>query len=218
MKLALLLPGYIESPDYHHLVVIDNYLQKSGYTTVRVDACHLWQTGDGSRYSTTGYIKQVEEIISSYVPQKPTEIVLVGHSLGTLVAAYLANNRNEVSKIVCLSPPIALDRSDHKWVNGFRVSQKDLPSNSNQFREFSVPDSFISDRKQYSLLDSLNNNHKPILIIVGTEDPSLSEVRSAVVKLNITNFIEVPDMGHDFRQSDDLCRLVASQIVDFLSK
>lgn len=216
MKLALLLPGYIESPDYRHLVVVENYLKKRGYTTLRVDACNLWQTGDGSKYLTSSYIKQVGDLIESYSSPDLDEVVLIGHSLGCLVAAYLANINSRVTKIICLSPPISLDRSDHKWINGIRTSKKDLPNDANSFREFSVPFSFVEDRKQYSLAKSLQNNVKPVLVVIGVDDPSFNEVKDLVQKLNIKDFIQISNMGHDFRQSEELCLQVSKEILNFL--
>ncbi len=41
MKLVILLPGYLESPDYRHLVVIDEKLSGLGYEVKRVDLCGL---------------------------------------------------------------------------------------------------------------------------------------------------------------------------------
>ena len=216
MKLALLLPGYIESPDYRHLVVIDNKLKDLGYTTIRVDACNLWSTGNGQNYTTTNYINQVKEIVESYLPQNPTEIILIGHSLGTLVAIQVGNIYKEATKIICLSPPISLDRSDHKWVNGFRISKKDLPDNPSEFREFNVPISFVEDRKRYSIANVIKNINKPLAIIIGEDDPSLAEVENIVNDLDLTNFVKIPNMGHDFRQSEELCRQVAAEIEKFL--
>ncbi len=217
MKLALLLPGYIESPDYRHLVVIDNKLVEMGFTTHRIDVCGLWETGDGNNYSTTGYINQVKQIIDSYLPQKPAEIVLIGHSLGALVALHIGNLYSEVSKIVCLSLPDSLDKSDHKWVDGFRVSKKDLPQDSTEFRTFSVPFSFTEDRKQYSISKSLVENQKPLLVISGLDDPSFAGVESMVKDLPYSSFIKIAGMGHDFRQSEDLCNQVALEIEKFTS-
>ncbi len=37
MKLALLLPGFLDSPDYLHLTTIEKGLQALGYTVVRLD-------------------------------------------------------------------------------------------------------------------------------------------------------------------------------------
>lgn len=218
LKLALLLPGYVESPDYRHLVVIDSLLTTMGYTVIRVDACHLWQTGDGQNYTTTNYINQVKKIVESYLTRKPTEIVLVGHSLGSLVALQVGNAYQQIVKIICLSPPVHLDKSDHKWVNGFRISKKDLPDRPSEFREFTIPYSFVEDRKQYSMSGSLKNNKKSLLIIMGEDDPSIVEFQSLVDDLNLSNFIKIKNMDHDFRQSDKLCNQVALEIKNFLSQ
>lgn len=218
MKLALLLPGYVESPDYHHLVVIDQHLTALGYTTLRVDPCNLWKTGDGSTYSTTAYINQVKDIVNSYLPQNPTEIILIGHSLGSLVALTVGFLFDEVTNIICLSPPASLSNSDHKWVDGFRTSKKDLPSDPSKFRELTVPVSFTHDRKQYSIPLSLKNNQKPLLIIMGSIDPSISALKDMAKVLQNTTFITIDDMGHDFRQSEELCQQVASKIDTFVAK
>lgn len=216
MKLALLLPGYIESPDYHHLVVIDNKLQSLGYTTIRVDACNLWSTGDGQNYTTTNYLQQVEEIIKSFEPESPTEIILVGHSQGSFVALLVANRNPQISKIVGLCLPNPLGQSSHKWINGVRVSQKDLPEDATKFREFSVPISYVHDRDQYSLVESLKQIQLPLLIIMGELDPSLPDVKTVVKDLKLTNFTIIPNMSHDFRQSEELCNVVATEIEKFL--
>lgn len=216
MKLALLLPGYVESPDYHHLVVIDEGLTALGYTTLRVDACNLWKTGDGQSYSTTGYINQVKDIVTLYLPQKPTEIILVGHSLGCLVALMVGFLFDEVTKIVCLSLPASLNNSDHKWIDGFRTSKKDLPNNPLKFRELTVPVSFTIDRKHYSVKVSLQNNQKPLTVIMGELDPSATEVEDMVKGLTHTNFVKIDGMEHDFRQSDELSQRVASEIKKFI--
>ncbi len=217
MKLAILLPGYIESPDYRHLVIIDQKLSNLGYQVVRVDACNLWSTCDTQNYTTTNYINQVKQIIESYLPEKPTEIILIGHSLGCLVALYVAKLYKQVSKVICLSPPVALDKSDHKWVDGFRVSKKDLPDNPIDFRQFSVPFSFVNDRKQYSIVDTLNSFTKPFLIIIGENDSLLPDVEELVKNKNIKNFIKIKNMGHDFRQSEELCSQVTSEIEKFIT-
>lgn len=217
MKLTILLPGYVESPDYRHLVAIDEKLTTLGYTVVRVDVCNLWQTGDGQNYSTTGYINQVKDIVTSYLPQKPTEIVLIGHSLGCLVALQIGNIFSEVTKIVCLSPPATLNNSDHKWVDGFRTSKKDLPTDPTAFTSFTVPFSFTLDRSKYSMTDSFNNNKKPLLTIIGSEDQASLGLENILTSLKPSKFMKIEGMGHDFRQSEVLCQRVAAEIVSFLN-
>jgi pimeloyl-ACP methyl ester carboxylesterase len=217
MKLALLLPGYLESPDYRHLVVIDDSLTKLGYKVVRVDPCGLWQTRDTSYYLTTNYISQVAGIIKSYLEQKPEDIILVGHSLGCLVALQVSAEIPQVTKVVCLSPPSSLDKSDHKWVNGYRTSKKDIPGNGEQFIEFTIPYSFTEDRKQYSMIASFEGCQKPILTIMGEDDPSISELEPVLTKLNHLTFKKFANMGHDFRHSEEFCHQVADEIVNFVS-
>ncbi|MBP9817894.1 alpha/beta hydrolase [Candidatus Shapirobacteria bacterium] len=216
MKLALLLPGYLESPDYHHLVVIGEKLKSLGYTTIRVDACHLWETRNASLYTTTNYLHQVEDIIKSFQSQNPTEIILVGHSQGSFVALLAGNNNLNITKIIGLCLPNPLGQSSHKWVNGVRISQKDLPNDSTKFREFSIPISYVHDRDQYSLMNELKKITQPLLVIMGQDDPSVSEVEAVVKELNLPNFIKIKNMGHDFRQSDELCHQVANEIAIFL--
>ena len=217
MKLALLLPGYIESPDYRHLVVIDDKLTELGYTTVRVDACNLWQTGDVQNYTTTNYIKQVKNIIESYESPYPTEIILVGHSLGAAVAIFVAQTYPKITKIICLGLPISLNNSDYKWATGVRISKKDLPEDNTKFREFQVPASVLEDRLQYSVSDSLKSLKIPVFIVMGQEDPLLAEVETVTKDLGFIKFITIKNMGHDFRQSEELCHLVATEIKNFLT-
>ena len=61
MKLALLLPGYLDSPDYLHMKTFEKGLKKLGYTTERLDPCDLWKTGDVKNYTITNYLKQIQE-------------------------------------------------------------------------------------------------------------------------------------------------------------
>jgi len=121
----------------------------------------------------------------------------------------------QVTKVICISPPVRLDKSDHKWIDGFRVSKKDLPDNSTKFRQFSVPFSFVDDRQQYSIVDTLNGFTKPFLIIIGENDSLLPEVEDLVKNQNINNLIKIKNMGHDFRDSNDLCNQVAGEIEKF---
>jgi pimeloyl-ACP methyl ester carboxylesterase len=218
MKLALLLPGYLESPDYGHLVVIDNHLQTLGYTTVRVDACHLWSTGDELGYTVTNYLHQVEEIIKSFAPQHPTETILIGHSVGGSVAVLAGSKFTEISKIICLNATIYFDKSNNKWINGIRCSKKDLPDNPSLFREFYIPISYVEDRQQYSVIDALKKIKQPLMILAGEADPSISIIEAIVSDLNIRHFVKIAGMGHDFRQSEELCHQVAIEIEKFLNQ
>lgn len=217
MKLVLLLPGYLESPDYRHFVVIDEELTSLGYKVVRVDPCLLWTTGLVENYTLTNYTKQIKEIIDSYDAEVLEEVVLVGHSLGAAASIIVGADDARVAKVVCLSPTVKLDKSREKWnENGVRNSRKDLPDDPTKFREFSVPLSHLEDKSGYSVIDALNNLKIPIMFLFGSDDPSANEIQKVVDNNQISKVVKVENMGHDFRQSLDLCNLVAGEVKRFL--
>ena len=217
MKLALLLPGYLESPDYLHLKIIDNRLQKLGYTTQRIDPCNLWKTGDVEKYTVSNYLAQIRNIIDSHKKGDPSEIVLIGHSLGASVAILAGSKYSSVTKAVCLSPTILFDKSDSKWnKNNVRSTKKDIPGNPQEFREFNIPISFVNDRKKYSVTQSLRDFNKPLMVLIASEDTAKEEIENAVREVKNSYIVLMENMGHDFRQSVEQCNLVADEIERFL--
>ncbi len=218
MKLALLLPGYLESPSYRHLVVIDEELSGMGYEVKRVDPCLLWATGNTERYTLTNYIKQIKEIIDSYKKDELEKVVLIGHSLGAAAAILVGADDARVTKVMCLSPTVVLDKSREKWgESGIRCSKKDLPDDPSAFREFCVPLSHLDDRKQYSVTDALLDLTIPIMFLFGSDDPTFDEIQKVADNAKIFKVVKIENMGHDFRQSLDLCNQVAGEVKRFLT-
>ncbi len=66
MKIALLLPGYLDSPDYLHLITFEKRLKELGYAVERLDACNLWKNEDIENYTITNFIKQIKERVDFY--------------------------------------------------------------------------------------------------------------------------------------------------------
>ena len=60
MKLAILLPSFLDSPDYLNMVTFEKWFTGLGYTTERLDACDLWKTGDVANYSMTNLLTQTK--------------------------------------------------------------------------------------------------------------------------------------------------------------
>ena len=167
MKLALLLPGYLDSPDYLHLKIFETRLVELGYTVERLDPCDLWKTGDTTNYTITNYIKQVKKMVQSYKNQNPEEILLVGHSMGAFVSIIAGNRIKEVTKIVALCPPPDRKYSDREWkTDKSRTSKRDLPNNSQEFIIFEVPYTFVEDGTKYSAKNEIKEIHKPIMIFI----------------------------------------------------
>ena len=204
MKLALLLPGYLDSPDYLHMKTFDIGLKKMGYTTEKLDPCDLWKTGDTKDYTITNYIEQIKNTIDSYKSQNPSEVILIGHSMGGFVAIVAGSKINEVSKIVSLcSPPDRLGSAESWEGKRNRVSKRDLPNNPKKYRTFSIPYSFAEDGLKYSAVEEARKMHKPLMIFIAQDDtvcpPKLTE--QIVVSANEPYVVRQPNMGHDFRHS-----------------
>lgn len=220
MKVALLLPGYLDSPDYLHLITFEKSLKKLGYTVERLDACNLWKTGNVNDYSITNFLKQIKQRVDFYKKKNPEEVVLIGHSNGAFTSIIAGNRFPEVTKIIALCPPPDKGGSESKWKNGVRVSKRDLPDNPKQFREFAIPESYIKDAVQYSAVDEVKSIYKPIMIFIALADiVVLPEWTEEIVKnANDPYVIRQPNMGHDFRFSQSECDVVMREIEKFLEK
>jgi len=221
MKLALLLPGYLDSPDYLHMITFENGLKKLGYTVERLDPCNLWKTKDTKNYTVTNFIKQIKDRIDHYEKQNPEEIVLVGHSMGGFTAIVAGSKIDEVTKIVALCPPPDRNNSVHKWgENGVRVSKRDLPDKSEEFIEFAIPYSHVKDVLHYSAVEEAKIIHKPLMIFIALDDKVVPPIDTEKI-VNAANnpyVVRQPDMGHDFRFSQEQCNIVTEEIEKFLLK
>lgn len=221
MKLALLLPGYLDSPDYLHMVTFENGLKKLGYTVERLDACDLWKTKDTANYTVTNFIKQIKARVDFYTKQNPKEIVLVGHSMGGFTAIVAGSKIGEVTKIVAMCPPPDRTHSVHKWgENGVRVSKRDLPDKPNEFIEFAIPYSHVKDVLQYSAVDEAKKIHKPLMIFIALKDTVVppADTEEIVKSANNPYVVRQPNIGHDFRFSQEECNIVMTEIEKFLKK
>lgn len=220
MKLALLLPGYLDFPDYLHLVTFEKGLKELGYTIERLDACNLWATGNVADYTITNFIKQIKERVDFYNGQNPEEIVLIGHSNGAFTSIVAGVRIPDVTKIIALCPPPDKESSEHKWVNGVRVSKRDLPNDPTKFREFAIPDTYIKDAIQYSAVEDVKKIHKPIMIFIALDDTVVKPewTEEIVSNANDPYVIRQPNMGHDFRQSQKECNIVMNEIEKFLGQ
>ncbi|MFA6004978.1 MAG: alpha/beta hydrolase [Patescibacteria group bacterium] len=220
MKLALLLPGFLDSPDYLHFKTFEKRLIELGYTVERIDPCNLWATGNTKDYSTTNYLKQVEERVLFYQPPQPNEVILIGHSLGGLVSIIAGNRIASVTKVVSLCSPVDISNLAKKW-NGKapKHSKRDLPENTQEIRDFEIPYTFVEDGLQYSALKEVKELHKPIMILIALADKQISqeETEKIVASANNPFVVRGENMEHNFRFSQKDCDMVMKEIENFLA-
>jgi esterase/lipase len=218
MKIALLLPGYLDSPDYLHMITFEKRLREMGYTTERLDPCNLWKTGDINNYSITNYLEQIKERVSFYKKQSPEEILLIGHSMGGFMSIIAGGRISEVTKIVSLCSPPDRKHVIKKWENKYKHSERDLPDYPKKFRAFDVPYSFAEDGLQYSACDEVRNIHKPLMIFIASDDTVVPPEDTEEIVKNANNpyVVRQPNLGHNFRHSQEKCNLVMGHIEKFL--
>jgi len=222
MKLALLLPGYLDSPDYLHMLTFEKKLKNMGYLVERIDPCDLWNGGGKpEKYTITNYINQIENRVNYYKKQTPKEVILIGHSLGAFVALIAGNRIKAVTKIVSLCSAADRIGSALNWKGKKnRHSTRELPNNSDRFREFDIPDTFAKDGMQYSAVKEVRKIHKPLMIFIALNDKSVPPKETERVVENAINpyVVRQTAMGHDFRKSQEECDIVMKEIEKFLEQ
>ncbi len=221
MKLAILLPGFLDSPDYLHLITFEKGLQRLGYTVVRLDPCGLWRNGDISHYSITNYLKDVMKVIDEHKNDNPEEIILVGHSVGGFVSIIAGERYAEVTKIIALCPPSGFDNPPVKWKGKeYRICQRDLPNDRTTSREFNVPISFAYDSFTYNAIEAIKRVDKPLMILISLEDTVVppQDTEKLVMAAKNPYTVRLKEMGHDFRYSEKECAVVMKEIEKFLLK
>lgn len=220
MKLAILLPGFLDSPDYLHLIIIEKGLQALGYTAIRLDPCGLWSDGDIHKYSITNYLKDIRKAIDIYKDEKPEEVILVGHSVGGFVAIIAGERYAEVTRIIALCPPSGFDNPPVKWNDkGFRIVKRDMPRDKTTLTEFVVPISFAYDSFTYDAIATVKRIEKPLMILITMDDIVVppQDTEKLVEAARNPYVIRLEGIGHDFRHSEQECDIVMGEIEKFLA-
>lgn len=105
MKTIVLLHGYLSSSKYWNK--LEPYLLKAGYKVVKID---LLGFGDAPKpieceYSYKDHVEYISYKIDELLEDE--KIILVGHSMGSLIALRYAIKRpKKVFKLVMLNPPM----------------------------------------------------------------------------------------------------------------
>lgn len=221
-KLAILIPGRLDTKDYANFVSHAEYLAAQGYYAVAFDPPGTWESrGDIAMYTTTNYLKAIDELIAHF-GNRPT--LLLGHSRGG-TAAILASANPAVTGIVLVlsnySMPSPPDEDARK--TGFQVSYRDMPPGDRETteqKEFRLPLGYWEDAKQYDPLAALRQCAKPKLMISATQDEFTSEekVREIYDSVPEPKMLKVIDSTHDYRYHPEAIAAVNEAIGEFLGE
>lgn len=226
-KLAILLPGYLDSKDYAHLVALAEDLKNKGYTVVRFDPTGTWESGGTIADHTVA--RQLEDVKSvlEYMLHKSSykQILLGGHSRGGFVSILYATKDPRISAVLAIMPPPILIRTVNKrkikqWEkDGFRVSVRDIPDNRTEKKEFTVPYVNMKKDRRPNVLTEINNLGVPLLLIAGEYDDVVfpDDVKKIYDQANEPKkFMIIKNINHDYRLREGDIKIVNKEVLKWL--
>lgn len=215
-KLALVLPGKLDTKDYAHMRSHVDYLSNLGYLALSFDPPGTWESpGDISLYAMTNYLKAVDELIE-YFGGKPTFIM--GHSRGGSMAMIASSNNPHIASFTSIMPGIS-----EGSITGLteHVSMRDLPPGGGEaVKKFVLPHSFYVDEAKYQLTSEITSSKKPKLLIAGTQDVlnPAEKVKETFDLLSDPKQFVTINYGHDYRLDPKKIEEVNQVIENFLKK
>lgn len=222
-KLAIVLPGRLDTKDYECFTKHIEYLASKGFLAISFDPPGTWESPGGTElFTTTNYIKAVNELIE-YFGNKPT--LLIGHSRGATVSI-LAGAQNPAVKafVPIMSTYGTLPLLDEEAIKkGFKVSHRDLPpgtAKTTEQKEFVLPLRYFQDAQKYNVVDVLKQSTKPKLFFYGTDDEftEQAQVKEVFKIIPGPKFIHELDTNHDYRYHQEIIEEVNKVLGDFLDK
>jgi pimeloyl-ACP methyl ester carboxylesterase len=221
-KLAVVIPGRLDTKDYIHLTSLVDYLAAKGYYALSFDPPGTWESpGDFGLYTTTNILKGVNEIIE-YFGNRPT--VALGHSRGGSNAMLIGTTNPHVTHFVAIMSSVgATTVNVPADKSGFSLEARDLPpgtSRTSERKKYMLPYSYFEDQRQYSALEALKTCTKPKLFFYGTQDvlTSKEEVEKAYRASAEPKQLHALDTEHDYRLHSNMIDEVNQTIGDFLEQ
>lgn len=176
-KLALVLPGFLETKDRPYLKNHTDYLADLGYLAVSFDPPGTWGSGDNIEdYTVTNYLQAIDELIEHF-GNRP--VAVMGNSMGGRVALLAAMRNEHVGSVAAVATvfPYIRDRNRDsrtvKWqAEKERILRVESPQDPNQIIEFWLPYSHSEDAQKYDVPGSagLRKLVKPKLFVIATRD------------------------------------------------
>jgi pimeloyl-ACP methyl ester carboxylesterase len=220
-KLAIVLPGRLDTKDYPHMRSHVNFLASKGFLALSFDPPGTWESkGDISIYSTTNYLKAIQELIL-YYGNKPT--LLLGHSRGGSMAIIGGVKIPQVYAFISIMGKASYPKTLYKnWkVGETKISTRDTPRfYSEKTKSFKLTYDFVKDSLKYNLKKELELCDKPKLFIAGKLD-ELVDVSMVTKDYDISKEpkeLVIINSNHDYRKNESMIEKVNELIERFIEK
>lgn len=216
-KLALCLPGRLDTKDYAHMRSHVDFLANNGYLAVSFDPPGTWgSSGNISLYTTQNYLKAINELIE-FFDNRP--VVTIGHSRGGSMSMLAGVNNPHVTHFVAIMSHFG--PSPKPQVSGnFRLSYRDLPPGTEESKEkkqFNLPMSYFDDSTNYTGLDTCT---KPKLFFLGKKDNVVlrEDVRESYNSAADPKLLCELDSDHDYRYHPDIIAKIEQVVLNFMKE
>lgn len=219
-KIAILLPGRLDTKDYANFVSHLEYLASKGFYTIAIDPPGTWESPGGTKlFTTTNYLKAVNEVIE-YFGNKPT--LLLGHSRGGNVAILASTNPYVIGIILVMSsyeaptPPKSMK-------DGLQMEYRDLPPGkvrTIEQKEFALSLNYFTDGEKFDPLAILRKCKKPKLLFSGTNDKyyTAKEIQEIYESIPEPKMLHELNSDHNYRRHPEIIEEVNKIIGQFLDK
>ncbi len=219
-KVAILLPGRLDTKDYANFESHSELLANKGFYAVALDPPGTWESPGGIElFTTINYLKAVNDLID-YLGNKPT--LLLGHSRGGNVAI-LASENPHVTGIVLVMSSYESPTRPSNLANGVQIEHRDLPPGSvrtKEQKEFALPLNYFKDGEKYEPLTILRNCNKPKLLFSGTNDKFYTpgEIEEIYQSIPEPKMLIELNTDHSYRRHPEIIKEVNAKIGIFLDK
>ncbi len=221
-RIAILMPGRLDTKDYINFTSHGKYLAEKGFFVLAIDPPGTWDSpGELSNYTTSNYLKAVNELISHY-GNKPT--LLLGHSRGG-ATAMLASANPTVKALVVINSAYGAPTppSPNGLVNGVLPEIRDLPPGDVRSKEqvhFDLPKIYFEDGRRHNPLGALMNFKGPKLVVHASRDEfmELSKVIEIYEGLSEPKMFFEINCNHDYRLYPEVIHSVNNALGQFIDK
>lgn len=220
-KLAILMPGRLDTKDYINFTSHADYLSKQGYLVVAIDPPGTWDSpGDLNNYTTSTYVNAINELVD-YFGNRPT--LLLGHSRGG-ATAMLASANPAVDALVVVNaaygnptPP-----KPEEIENGVLVELRDLPPGNVRTEKkvrFELPMVYFEDGKKHNPKEALAKFKGSKLLVHATKDEftELDKIKAIYDDLQEPKMFLAIDCTHDYRLFPEVVEQVNQKLGDFIA-
>jgi len=219
-RLALILPGKLDTKDYTHMTSHVDYLANLGFLALSFDPPGTWESpGDIKIYNMTNYLKAINELIE-YYGNKPT--LLLGHSRGGNVVIMTSTNPHVIGMVLIISsykiptPPNSVE-------DGFQMESRDLPPGNVRTKEqkiFALPLDYFEDGKKFDPMIVLKNSMKPKLMFSGTNDKYYTpkEIEEIYNSIPEPKMLHELNTDHSYRRHPEIIEEVNKVVGEFIDK